>query len=125
MITEPEWESIRTLIESKVGARGEYFVTGKVVKADPDNMLVWLHEFGDQPIPIFTFDYEVKYIDTQPSGRPLRRISTGQGHHKKVLPLCPLVGQTVIVARELGTRRLPRCLGVLHSHNFVPPVDDV
>jgi hypothetical protein len=35
----------------------------------------------------------------------------------------PKVGDTVLVARELGTRRLPRCLGILQGKNWISAED--
>lgn len=102
-------------------------VQGEVVKADPLNNLIWLSEFGDQPIPLFMFDFTVKYYDTQPT------VATGSASpydvgHKvvpkttKVLDVkikCPKVGDTVLVLKQYGTSRLPKCIGVLQSKNFL------
>jgi hypothetical protein len=37
----------------------------------------------------------------------------------KISVALPAVGETVMLALERGTRRLPRCLGVLKSKNFI------
>lgn len=112
-ITEGEWASIRAMAEQVAvevsGTRKDYFVMGKVIKRDPVKNLIWMTEFGDQPIPLFSFDYEVFYY----AGTPLRKKTA------KVKPACPKIGQTVLVAREMGLNRLPRCLGVLRSKGFV------
>jgi hypothetical protein len=115
MITDPEWLSIRNLI-SKVaaeisGKRQDYFVTGTVIKVDVTNKLVYLAEFGDQPIPIVAFDHTVNYYDTNSTGVVTKKTAT-----TKVV--MPNVGDTVLVARELGTRRLPRALGILQGTNW-------
>ena len=112
MITESEWVSIRTLIESLVGKKGEYFTTGEVLKRDEDNMLVWTAEFGDQPIPLVGFDYKLKYYDTDSTG--VVRVRTGQAEIQ-----VPQVGEVVIIAREFGANRLPRCLGILKGQNWI------
>ena len=71
-ITAGEWESIRSLVLQVAGQkRGEAFVLGKVVKTDVNRGHVYLAEFGDQPIPMLHFEYEVKYYDTRNDGKVL------------------------------------------------------
>lgn len=120
-ITDGEWVSIRTMIESIAGKKGEYFVTGDVIKRDVDNKLVWLAEFGDQPIPIVAFDYKVKYYDSTITVDFAGQTTGTQVTPKTVIAevQVPQVGDTVIVARELGVNRLPRCLGVLKGKNWI------
>jgi len=116
MITEPEWDSIAALVERSVrqliGLKSSFFVTGQVTKIDPAKKLVWLKEFADQPVPIIGFDYELKYYDTLETGRLTTR-------RAQALLVMPKVGQTVLVAREMGSQRLPRCLGVLQGTNWI------
>ena len=123
-IEESEWASISAMAQQIAqevsGGRRDFFVTGKVIKRDENKNLVWLEEFGSQPIPLFTFDYQVKYYDESPRGI----VGTGQVQRTyqkeaKTKVICPKVGETVLVARELGLRRLPRCLGVLRSRDFI------
>lgn len=120
-ITDGEWISIRTMIESIAGKKGEYFVTGDVIKRDVDNKLVWLAEFGDQPIPIVAFDYKVKYYDSTVTVDFAGQTTGTQVTPKTVIAevQVPQVGDTVIVAKELGVNRLPRCLGVLKGKNWI------
>src|SRR5690348_15857553 len=117
-ISEPEWLSIANMVEKIVkrviGTRADYFTTGKVLKVDKPNKCIYMTEFGDQPIPIVGFDYEVKYYDTDNAGFVRTRNSVAT-------VVMPKVGDTVLVARELGTRRLPRCLGVIQGKNWVIP----
>lgn len=120
-ITEPEWNSIRALVESvsaDVSGARNFFTTGKVLKRDENKKLIWLEEFGDQPIPLVAFDYEVKYYDETPNGTTVPSTGASSPFKTKTKTvkakvLVPKVGETVLVARELGTRRLPRCLGVI------------
>lgn len=116
-ITEPEWLSVRTMIEKVVrriaGTRADYFVTGKVIKVDAKNKCVYLKEFGDQPIPIVAFNQEVKYYDSTITSTSVRTAP--------VKIVMPKVGESVLVAREMGVRRLPRCLGVIQGTNWVVP----
>lgn len=131
-IEEAEWSSIHNLIElevgKRIGRRRDYFLTSVVVKNDTNDNLVWVEEFGEQPIPMFCFDYEVIYYDqdTIAGGGPPFDTNTKTVTKKfaKVRPLCPKVGQRVLIAREMGADRLPRCLGVLRSKNFIIFEDD-
>lgn len=107
---------------------GEYFVQGKVIKNDPKRKLVWLKEFGDTPIPCIAFDVQVKYYYTEPHGNTTAvgtavnsRVATRKtkAYSPEVEILVPRVGDVVLVARHLGSRRLPKCLGVIQSTNYV------
>ena len=112
MISDSEWVSIRTMVESMLGKRGEYFTTGTVLKRDVPNKLVWLAEFGDQPVPLVGFDYKVKYYDTDELG--VVNVKNALAEMQ-----VPTIGEVVIVAREFGVNRLPRCLGVLKGQNWI------
>ena len=233
-----DWRNIQDWVDKKIAASvGPYFAQGRVIRNDPQKNLIWLEEFGDQPIPMFAFDYLVKYYDTQPDGvvttgdklwsvndssvpgvlasgatlnngqslySPNRKYHlTMQGDGNLVLydsnnnskwssgtagsglyvtmqgdgnlviydnatprasywasntsgvshaylslgddgslvisldgapinvitlpkfaivtPVCPKVGEMVLVARQHGSRRLPKCIGVLRSIDFVIP----
>ena len=126
-ISEQEWASIAQHVELEVtrliGRRRDYFITSVVIKSDDVNNLVWVEEFVS-PIPMFCFDYEVIYYDTVAGGGPPFTTNTVQKKFAKVRPLCPSVGETVLIAREMGADRLPRCLGVLKSANFVIDEDE-
>lgn len=128
MITNDDWREIQKLISRMVAEIGEPFVQGKVVKNDEINKLVWLKEFGDQPIPCIAFDYQVKYYYREPYGNTTAvgtavnsRIATKKTkpHSKDVEILVPRVGDIVLVARQMGSRRLPKCLGVIKSKKYV------
>ena len=129
MISEPEWESIANLFNKLMRKKGEYFVTGTVIKRDEVKKLVWLREFGDQAIPIVAFDYEVMYYDETPQGQVTTAVGAAADYKTKakkakVKVLVPKIGQTVVVAREFGTRRLPRCLGVIQGTGWIAPSED-
>lgn len=105
------------------GSRG-FFTTGKVIKRDVSKRLVWLEEFGDQPVPIVAFDYDVKYYDETPNGTTVPASGSASPFKTKTKTVVtrvrvPNVGDTVLVARELGTRRLPRCLGVIQGKDWL------
>lgn len=116
MITEAEWQSIRSMVEGLVptmtAARKDYLVTGTVKKVDKKNKLVWLAEFQSQAIPIIAYDYDVTYYDTDSTGVVRKKVT-------KATARMPRVGQTVLVVRELGVSTLPRCLGVLMGRNWI------
>ena len=115
MLTYDDWQQIQNWVNDAIlNSHGPMFSQGTVTKADPVKNLVWLDEFGGQPIPIFGFSYNVKSYDTQPNGTLTVR-------HVTVTPQCPNVGDIVLVARQHGSRRLPKCLGVLRSIDFVVP----
>jgi hypothetical protein len=119
-IMETEWASIRELIiklsSGVSGKRQDYFVTGRIIKVDGVNKNIYMAEFGDQPIPIVAFDYTVDIYDDNGTGvtKKTRTVSVKM----------PQVGDTVLVAREFGTRRLPRALGILQGQNWVVPEED-
>jgi hypothetical protein len=120
MISEQEWNSVRTFCErisaQVSGRRSEFFETGTVAKRDEVNKLIWLKGFSNDPIPVVAFDYEVKYYDTDKNGHVHVRKA-------KVTPVVPKVGQTVLVAYEMGVSRLPRCLGVVQGKNWITSDD--
>lgn len=129
MISEGEWESIVNLFNRLIKKKGEYFVTGKVTKRDEKRKLIWLNEFGDQAIPIVCFDYEINYYDETPSDTNTTAVGAAaqfKTKKKKVISkvMVPKVGQTVVVAREFGTRRLPRCLGVIQGQGWISASED-
>lgn len=117
-LSEPDFLSIKNFVAQQVkqlvGTRRDYFVTGKVIKVDADNRCVFLAEFGDQPVPIVGFNYIVKYYDEGASGTVKQKDAVAS-------VVMPKVGQTVLVAREMGTSRLPRALGVIQGTNWARP----
>lgn len=134
-LTHGQWAAIQEMVNNMLAAQGEYFVQDVVVKSDPVRQLIWTKEFGDQPIPIFAFDYQVKYYSnttTSVSGAtpgPYTIVNSltprlSKPYTKEVQVLTPRKGDVVLVARHLGARRLPKCLGVLRSKNFITESGD-
>jgi hypothetical protein len=120
-----QWRAIQDLVEKLIASRGEYFSIGVVTKRDPKRKLVWTDEFGNTPIPLFTFNFQLKYYDTQQDGTlKVRKSKVPRGTVKELDVLVPNVGDTVLIARHLGSRSLPKCIGVMQSHNFDPQGDD-
>jgi hypothetical protein len=120
VISEGEWASIRALVEkvsTQVTGGRRNFISDKVVKRDVTKKLVWLSQFGNQPIPIVGFDYEVKYYDTNSSGTVNPKKTT-------ISPAVPDVGDTVLVVLEMGEQSLPRCLGKIQGRNWVLPENE-
>jgi len=118
-----------------IGQRGEPFVVGEVTRNDKVKKLVWIAEIGDQPIPLIGFDYQVKYYVKQPTTNAVAGTAFGALHiTTAIIPrktreytneveiLVPKIGELVLVAKHLGSDRLPKCLGVVkgidyESHN--------
>lgn len=128
--THDEWREIQNLIGRVVEGQGEYFVQDVVVKSDPVRKVIWTKEFGDQAIPLFAFDYQVKYFESETTGvsgtspgpySVAKKINPKKTkpYTKEVEVLTPRKGDVVLIARHLGARRLPKCLGVLKSKNFI------
>lgn len=119
-ISEGEWRSIRALVERMNSSRAEEFITGTVIKSDKNNRNVYLKEFGTQPIPVIANQFEVTYYDTVWNGS--KNVVTKKT--AKITLVVPPKGAPVVVAREMGTHRLPRCLGIMMGKNWVITGDD-
>jgi hypothetical protein len=117
-ITEPEWASIRALVQRMVGHGGkDNFFSARVVKNDVAKKLVWVQELGNQPIPLVGFDYSVKFYDTNASGTVLPQTAVAS-------PKVPDVGDTVFIVKEMGAQSLPRCLGTIQGRGWILPEDE-
>jgi len=126
--THDEWREIQNMVNRAIEGQGEYFVQDIVVKSDPIRKVIWTKEFGDQAIPLFTFDYQVKYYQNKsventgaPNYTPITTMFPKKttAYSKEVEVLTPRKGDVVLIARHMGARRLPKCLGVLKSKNFI------
>lgn len=121
MLDHDDWQAIFKLFQRD---RPDPVAVCKVTKADPIKNLVWAaEEFGTQAIPIFAFNYNVKYYDIRPnSATPVTsgQVAPIETVVKKVVTtvICPSVGDTILVLRQRSSRRLPRCIGVLQSTGF-------
>lgn len=118
-ISPQDWEAIYQAINAM--QRPSEVIQGKVTKRDTENMLVWINEVGDQPIPIYSFDYQIKYYDVDQRG--VSTIKRTDITKKDVSTLCPDIGDTILVLKQFGTNRLPKCIGVLRSANFTTSED--
>lgn len=122
-LTFDDWNEIMDRVGRMIGRSTNFFEQGKVIRRDINKRLVWLQEFGDQPIPVIGFNYEVKIYDTQPTGNttavgtPVKSQTAVRTY--TVTPATPKVGDLVLVAKQMGTRRLPKCLGVIQSRDYV------
>jgi len=121
MISEAEWNSIRAACEKiareVAGTRGDWFQTGKVVKRDEKNRLIWISGMANVALPIVSFNYDVRYYDTDDDGKLITRKARAQ-------IVVPALGETVLVAFELGSTRLPRVLGVVQGKNYLETEED-
>lgn len=116
MISEQEWNSIREaamkIAAEVAGRRVEWLKTGIVVKRDEDDRLIWIKDMADIAIPIVAHDYDLRYYDTDENGAAIVR-------HARAKIVVPKIGQSVLIAFELGSSRLPRCLGVIQGTNWI------
>lgn len=119
MIEDADWTAIQEFVNRRVSQVGEPFIQGKVVKVDALRKVVFLKEFGDTPIPIVGFDHQVKYSFKESSGATT--IKKTKAYSNEVEILVPRVGDLVLIAQMFGTRRLPKCLGVIKSKRYVVP----
>lgn len=116
-LRDQDWQQIQEFVNRLVSKSGEAFIQGKVVKSDQSRRVVWLREFGDTPIPLVGFDYRVKYRYKETDGSVT--VAKTNSYSDDVEILTPRVGDTVLVAQQFGTRRLPKCLGVIKSVRYV------
>jgi len=116
-LNNSDWAAIQDLVNRMITRVGEPFLQGKVIKTDPIRKVVFLKEFGSVPIPIVSFDYQVKYSFKETSGATT--IKKTKAYSEEVEILTPRVGDTVLIARHYGSSRLPKCLGVIKSKRYI------
>jgi hypothetical protein len=76
-LTENDFASIKTLIDSAVGEIGQTFITGEVIKRDDQRKLIWIKELGDQPIPVVDFKNMVDvYSNVMPATEIWHEVGT-------------------------------------------------
>src|SRR4051794_10902017 len=95
-LSESDWASIYAAI-AKAQNESE-IVYGTVIKRDEARKLIWMEEFGDQPIPLVGFNGKVKIYDELPLG--LAGAYGGKTTKIKKVDLVhevPQVGQTAVV----------------------------
>lgn len=127
-LSQADWREIQAFVTQIVSQHGETIMQAKVVKRDTKNKLIWVKELGDQPIPLLAFDYRVTYYYNEPYGNTttvgsavnarMKKRKT-KDYTKEVEVLTPKVGETVLIALHYGARRLPKCIGVIKSKNYV------
>lgn len=109
-LSEADQNTVYKMIERALS--GSEVTYGKVVARDSRKGLIKLKEFGDQWIPLVGFRGTVKIYDETATGTKLKTV--------KVIPEVPKIGETVVVLRQFGSRRLPKCVGVIFSKgNYV------
>lgn len=100
-LNDQDINQIQRMIET--ATRSSEIVYGKVVRRDETRKLIWLSEFGDQAIPLVALNGTIKVYDK------------GAVKLLKIKHEVPLVGQTAVVLRQMGSRRLPKCVGIILS----------
>jgi hypothetical protein len=110
MLTDADQNTIYAMIERAIPA--DTIVYGKVISRDERKGLIKLKEFGDQWIPLVGFRGTAKIHDDNGTNVKVKTV--------KITPEVPKIGETVVVLRQFGTRRLPKCVGViLSTGNYV------
>ena len=104
-LTERDYDGI--FEEIRRGTPPHEVTYGRVVKRDDKKKLVWLAEYGDQAIPLVGMRMQVEYFDTTPTGVKTRKAT--------IDPVVPALGELVVVLRQMGSRRLPKCIGSVLS----------
>ena len=105
-LNEREWDSIYAAIRS-TNPQNEV-VYGRVVKRNVAKKVIYLSEFGDQPIPLVALNAVAHVYDETPTGVKKKTV--------KIEFEVPKVGELVVVLRQMGERRLPKCVGVVQTH---------
>ena len=112
MITSGEWQSIHTAIQRS--AKVPPIKHSKVTKRDKTERKVWLHDYGDDSVPMAAFEYEISFYDEE----------SGTIQQATLLPKIPDVGDTVLVNEAMASRGLARITGVVpkkkkHHKNYI------
>lgn len=109
-LSDADFESIFQAIQN--GQTPHEIVYGKVVSRDERRKLIKIESFGDQWIPLVGLRQKVTYYDTTPTGVKEKSAT--------IEPQVPAVGETAVILRQMGERRLGKCVGVvLSSKSFV------
>jgi hypothetical protein len=116
MLTDRDFASIYEVLE-KQPSINSLLLTTKVIRRDETKKLIWVNELGTQPVPLIGFDFNVKYYDTNASGAVIEKVA-------KISIEVPHIGDTVLIAMERGTKRLPRCLGKIQSRDYIASSSD-
>jgi hypothetical protein len=111
MVTLEEWNSIYAAIQKEISQSTNFFSQVEVIKVDEERKLIYASEFGDTPIPLVGFRYTASYYNDNGSSVSLKKSTTE--------PDLPKVGDLVLVARNLGSRRMPRCLGIIFGREYI------
>jgi len=106
MIELQEWKSIYKAIER--ARRPNELVQGVVIDRDEAQQVIYLKEFGAEPIPMVSLDYSFASYATNGGGLVRRTVTAAAD--------LPAIGDIVLVGRIGGRRRLPRCLGILRQN---------
>jgi hypothetical protein len=107
MIQQEEWASIRALVDDAFRKRGSEITQGTVIKRDEQRRVVWVKEFGDDPIPVVGHGTEAYVM---------------QGGTRKTItipPAIPDVGETIIIGMVGG---FPKCLAIQDRESHPTPM---
>jgi hypothetical protein len=104
-LNDSDWAQIYEALENS--QRGSEISYGKILAVDKTRLLIKVEDFGDQWIPLVGFRQTTKvYDDNGTNVKPKTYTSV-------IDP--PKVGEIAVVLRQFGSRRLPKCVGVILS----------
>lgn len=110
MLDKSDWNAIYEAIRRETPVNE--IVYGKVTAQDIKQKRVKVDVTGDQWLPLVGFNGKITYYD-----------ETGTVTDKKIASIeydVPKIGQIAVVMRQMGERRLGKCVGIiLSTGNFV------
>jgi len=62
-VSYPEWNEIQGKIKTLLAQKGEPFSIGRVIRRDARRKLVWVSGFGQEPIPMMSFNGDINIYD--------------------------------------------------------------
>jgi hypothetical protein len=122
-----DFASIANLVELEVGRligrRRDTFIVCAVKRRDQRKKLVWVREFGDQPIPLVGFRQIIEYYDESPRGT----VCSFMTYRKTGITMgmfVPEIDDLVLIVRDMGYDGHPYCLGVIESVDYIQGLED-
>jgi hypothetical protein len=122
-----DFASIANLVELEVGRligrRRDAFIVCAVKRRDQRKKLIWVKEFGDQPIPLVSFQHIIEYFDESPRGT-VCSFMTYRKTGVTIGTFVPELDELVLIVRDMGYDGHPYCLGVIQSVDYIQDLED-
>jgi hypothetical protein len=126
-LTSEDFASIANHVELEVGRlvgrRRDPFIVCAVKGRDQRKKLIWVKEFGDQPIPLVTFRHIIEYFDESPRGT-VCSFMTYRKTGVTVEVFVPELDDLVLIVRDMSYDGHPYCLGVIQSIDYIQDLED-